>query len=481
MQTSLTQVLFTSLAIAASIPVTAFLIRSFYAQYIRNPGEPPLISGIIPFVGCGIEYSKDPWKFLTAARKRYGSVVTLFMGGLRITFILDAKLYDKIYRTSKTTLNFDEFVEKVNVRLFQVVYPPEVNPGFHRSHALMRGTYVTTMSKVFKDLLDKEIPVMLEEINGTIDENGYKTVGMYEFCRKTFFFASVKMIFGPKFSSSLLYEHFDTYDEGIPLFFGGLPDFILGKHRKSHNVLIKMVQDALAESAPTDLSEVVWNRSEVMKEFNMSDESIAKSHFAFMWGSQANTIPAAYWTLMHIVSSADVLERVKRELSKLDDDSIPVPEDLPYLNACISESLRLYSQVFSARQVIDSYSITTDTTTYVMRKGDLLNLPVPVPHLDTKLYTPENPADEFCMNFNPDRFLVDPEKKQPWSFIPFGGGSFMCPGRHIARSEILVFVWRMLEKLDLQCEFDVPNPKISSFGFGVAAPEVEVNITCKLR
>ena len=46
----------------------------------------------------------------------------------------------------------------------------------------------------------------------------------------------------------------------------------------------------------------------------------------------------------------------------------------------------------------------------------------------------------------------------PFTFVPFGGGPRMCPGREFARLEILVFMHRLVTKF--KWEKLIPNEKI---------------------
>ncbi|KAM7459682.1 hypothetical protein LguiA_036676 [Lonicera macranthoides] len=62
---------------------------------------------------------------------------------------------------------------------------------------------------------------------------------------------------------------------------------------------------------------------------------------------------------------------------------------------------------------------------------------------------------------NPDKF--DPSRFEgngpmPYTFVPFGGGPRMCPGREFARLEILVFMHRLVMKF--KWEKLIPNEKI---------------------
>lgn len=67
-----------------------------------------------------------------------------------------------------------------------------------------------------------------------------------------------------------------------------------------------------------------------------------------------------------------------------------------------------------------------------------------------------------------EEFFPDPEKfdpsrfegsgPAPYTFVPFGGGPRMCPGKEYARLEILVFMYNIVTNFKL--EKLVPHEKI---------------------
>lgn len=59
--------------------------------------------------------------------------------------------------------------------------------------------------------------------------------------------------------------------------------------------------------------------------------------------------------------------------------------------------------------------------------------------------------------FDPSRF--EGSGPAPYTFVPFGGGPRMCPGKEYARLEILVFMHNLVTKI--KWEKINPNEKIS--------------------
>ena len=67
-----------------------------------------------------------------------------------------------------------------------------------------------------------------------------------------------------------------------------------------------------------------------------------------------------------------------------------------------------------------------------------------------------------------------------WSWMPFGGGCNLCPGRHFAKREIMLTAAVMLKAYDIELLTDkMPGPDESVFGFGTMTPNAKV--PCRIR
>lgn len=114
-------------------------------------------------------------------------------------------------------------------------------------------------------------------------------------------------------------------------------------------------------------------------------------------------------------------------------------ENCALLESVYFESLRLSSSSATVRTVRN----TTTIGDFTLRKGIEVLVPYCQLHLDKSVWGP-SPAQ-----FNPERFLKNSHLKQSASFKPFGGGSTYCPGRFLARQEIMTFVALVLHRFDV--------------------------------
>lgn len=114
-------------------------------------------------------------------------------------------------------------------------------------------------------------------------------------------------------------------------------------------------------------------------------------------------------------------------------------ENCHLLESVYLESLRLSSSSATIRTVRN----TTTIGDFTLRKGIEVLVPYCLLHLDSSVWGP-SPTQ-----FIPDRFLKNSHLKQSTSFKPFGGGSTYCPGRFIARQEVMSFVATVLHRFDV--------------------------------
>ncbi|KAK4106331.1 cytochrome P450 [Parathielavia hyrcaniae] len=137
---------------------------------------------------------------------------------------------------------------------------------------------------------------------------------------------------------------------------------------------------------------------------------------------------------IHVFSRPDYVERVREEAAdavKMEGDSATVDvgklNKQPFINA-------FFQEVQHGRE-------------YLLEKGAGLQWFNGVRHSDHDVWGPDTET------FNPDRFMnpgPGDEKRQRGSFIPFGEGKHMCPGRQFAVTNIKCIVRSMALLFDVE-------------------------------
>ena len=110
------------------------------------------------------------------------------------------------------------------------------------------------------------------------------------------------------------------------------------------------------------------------------------------------------------------------------------------LNCLFDEVLRMTNSSSSVRSVV-SDTVIGDS---VLRTGTKVLIPYRQLHFDEAVFGTD------ANQFDSERFLRRKGLHASPSYRPFGGGSTYCPGRFIARQEVVAFVACVLERFEME-------------------------------
>jgi cytochrome P450 len=248
------------------------------------------------------------------------------------------------------------------------------------------------------------------------------------------------------------------------------------------------------------------------------DDAMAAHNLGVAWGGLGNTAPATLMALLHVVQDKELQERVRRRVDDI-AGSTPLTE-IPsrhltsdaLLSGIFAETLRLYVTVFVP--VINMHG-DLDLGRWRIPQGSygLMNAGIAQRNEDVwNTRQGAHPVDSFWA----DRFIVDPadpesgpvrpEARQKYgaassagaeadvpdkpyfstegldgSWIPFGGGKNMCPGRFMAKG-IMAFTMALLAtKLDIELKVDSVRLGTDRFGMGVELPQHKIPFRMRKR
>ena len=238
------------------------------------------------------------------------------------------------------------------------------------------------------------------------------------------------------------------------------------------------------EYHPT-VSSLVYNRAHTLRKHNLTSEDIGVIEAILPVVSTLNAVPTLYWLLIYILERPELVNRLRQEVSpSVQHSTDPATgrkvatmyiskfeSDFPLLVSCYRETMRLANHSVSNRRMVDDLTITSQdkTRSYLLKKGTDVQLPAGVPHAETSIWG----AD--AAEFNPERFLAPTTKGDPkvvklrkTSYIPFGGGRHLCPGRNFAFAEIIGFAATLIVGYEVEAvgmawgEMKMQKPNLAS-------------------
>ncbi|XP_020799549.1 probable cytochrome P450 28a5 [Drosophila serrata] len=146
-----------------------------------------------------------------------------------------------------------------------------------------------------------------------------------------------------------------------------------------------------------------------------------------------------------------VQERLREEiLAHMKDGHIPFEKlnDLPYLDACLNESIRLFPPGFmTSKLCTEPIELPNkDGPKFTVEKGTVLVIPHYCHMMDEEYF-----PDPFA--YNPDRFM-DPDAAKKFResgvFMAFGDGPRMCLGMRFATAQVKACIVELISKFNVK-------------------------------
>lgn len=236
------------------------------------------------------------------------------------------------------------------------------------------------------------------------------------------------------------------------------------KSRAEHDFIDVMI------SVIEDNSTLGYTRETIIK---------ATSLNLILAGSETTAI-SLIWILSLLLNNRHVLKLAQEELDLkvgrdrwIEDTDI---ENLPYLQAIVKETLRLYPP--APLSVPHEAMQDCQVCGFHIQKGTLLFVNLWKLHRDPSLW-PD--PEVFC----PERFLTThvgiDASGQHFEFIPFGSGRRSCPGATFALQVTHLTLGRLLQGFELATPMDMPVDLTE--GLGITMPKatsLEVILTPRL-
>lgn len=439
----------------------------------RLAGEPPLEPGPLPWLGVAREFGRDLTALLLACRARHGDVFTLVVAGSRVTFVLDPLDFPEVLRRVDD-LSFAEVADPIGERAFG--YSPALSRPEMR--AAIEASYAAHLKAARLGPLSQGFATRLDAVLAAAAPKGWQTGSLYPFVEHAVFTANTDAIFGAGTASAAMLATFRRFDAAFPLLAGGASAWMLPGVSRAQRWLAARVGPLRA-----DASEFMRERDAL---FLAHSDPRDRDHLqlAILWAAQANTIPAAFWTLAYVLAHPQARAELRAEIDPVLAAAAGACgreqlRQMPRLDSAVSEALRLVTGSLTMRQVLRPISLRLESGEWQLRAGDRVCIAPAVHHRDPELF----PEPEV---YRHDRFVGGPQfmkrgKKIGFALMPYGGGVSMCPGRFLAHEDVKHLVARMLHRFDAELLGPLPPVDPRRVGLGVLPPRGELRFRWRPR
>ncbi|XP_025035793.1 cytochrome P450 7A1 isoform X1 [Pelodiscus sinensis] len=481
----------------------------------RRPGEPPVENGLLPYLGCALQFGANPLEFLKARQKKYGHIFTCKVAGKYVHFLTDPFSYHSVMRQGRH-LDWKKFHFTASAKAFgHGSIDGNTTENMHKTFIrTLQGNALNSLTEAMMENLQY---VMLQSSTSELHSNNWVTEGLYAFCCRVMFESGFLTLFGTEFNSSQdrhlsqgetqrelilnALENFKTFDKIFPALVAGVPIHVF---KSAHNAREKLAEALLHENLRkrNNLSELVTLRmflNDTLSTFD--DKEKAKTHVAVLWASQANTIPATFWSLFYLIRSPEAMKAATEELQKtlesagekitLDGKHISLDrkqmDNMPVLDSIIKEAMRLSSASMTVRVANEDFTLHLDNDSYNIRKDDVVALYPQLLHFDPDIY-----PDPLTFKYN--RYLDETGEEKTnfyrnghklrYYYMPFGTGIAKCPGRLFAVHEIKQFLILVLSYFEIELlDKNVACPSLdqSRAGLGILQPTNDIDFKYRLK
>uniref|UniRef100_A0A6I8NL32 Thromboxane-A synthase n=1 Tax=Ornithorhynchus anatinus TaxID=9258 RepID=A0A6I8NL32_ORNAN len=177
----------------------------------------------------------------------------------------------------------------------------------------------------------------------------------------------------------------------------------------------------------------------------LSDTGILAQAVAFVFAGYETTSSALSFISYNLATHPDVQQKLQEEIDKVLPNKSPLTYDaivqMEYLDMVINETLRLYPIGPRLERMCKK---TLEINGLTIHKGTCVVIPIAVLQHDPNYWTE---PDEF----RPERFSKEMrEKRDPYTFIPFGVGPRNCIGMRFALLNMKVAIIGLLQNFSLR-------------------------------
>ncbi|TEA10841.1 Cholesterol 7-alpha-monooxygenase [Colletotrichum sidae] len=445
---------------ATYIIATLLLALGIAVTKLSNPTldarEPPLWRPKIPVIGHLIGMIRHgPHYFKTIEREGVGIATLPILNG-KLYGVWDPFLANAVNRNKD--LLFEPFA--VDFAQLQLGFRQDimhiladtdiVKDVFESIRAAMTAPYVRKMNA-------RALNYVSDELQTIAAGKPLELPNLYLWLRDLMSLATTEALYGhenPLRKDPSLLKEVWVFDEGLTgLMFTPFNKFT---QRRTYQARARL-QAALANyygpgmDANDDVAQLVKNRANAMRKNGMLSRDVGEFEIALLHVATSNTIPTLFWFVAHVFHRPDLVASLMDEVlpvvqhggdGNVTIDIGDIDERCPLLVSCYREAVRICNKGLGNRRADKDTTISDGKgNTYLLKKGSNIQMSQEVFHSYEPAWGP-NPTDYVAERFveQGNGKPTDAEKIKKASYLPFGGGKHLCPGRTFAFAENLGLV-----------------------------------------
>jgi hypothetical protein len=213
--------------------------------------KPPQVAAWIPFVGSAVEMGRDICGFIRKYSDQFETpIFSATIGGKVCHFVADPKHVD-IGFTQTSKLDHSTLGAKFMVRCSGL--DADVIVGAYADKPTLRKVNSQLQTNILKEEsmqrnLKASQAVLKEHIIKLLPsgDGEWSKVGLYDFCLKIIFAASVGPLLSTTISGEDMAQNFADWGEGIPFLFANMPKLFLSKSIKAREKIVDAMMDEAA-------------------------------------------------------------------------------------------------------------------------------------------------------------------------------------------------------------------------------------------
>ncbi|PVH93274.1 benzoate 4-monooxygenase [Periconia macrospinosa] len=451
-------VIYFSLAAVVVYLVLSVVWNLFFHPLRRFPGPLLARASTIWYRIAGFQANKAHW--IHAAHSRYGPVIRVAPNELSFA---DPAAVRQVY-TSKEFVKAETFYRAKTIYHENHVFSIRNIEDHHSRRRLLNKGFSLAALTDFESSLSIKIRTLLDQWAMRTREN--PTIEVYPWLYYLSFDTIYHLLFGVdpecvKTGQSHEVMQYMTawrmtyiYKELIPslerwgIFMPATVGDTFRKVRKWKFYAMEVVRSARMKDAKTPFLQNVLHGEDSSFGRPLNDSELAEECMGAMFGGTGTTANSFIYLLWATLQIPEVVKSLQQELRMKFPDRKTVPDflacsKLPYVQAVISETLRLYPTIIGTQP----RTATEDALVcgVVVPKGTTVGI---------QNYTIHRNADAFPdpESFRPSRWLETNSEaslnKMREVFVPFSVGRHACLGKTLAEFELTVLVAAFFLRFD---------------------------------